>query len=227
MAHDDAVTRHAVSRRTVLKGGAAAGLAAALGAATGGLAAAGTRPSGRTEIVPGAAPGDDAPAGGDDAAVPDAAPDAGPFVCAFPGVQCPGGVALRVLACGAPECWVGCVNGDVQTVAQATQFCASLGMRMGVFDSAAQETCVRTAGINGAILLGMQQLAGQQNADEGWIRIADDQPVQFFRWDSGQPSDGDGNENGQEQCAFSDSSARWHDASCATLVTARWICRRP
>ncbi len=181
---------------------------------------------------PGAAPSGDAPGGDDapaiDAAVPDASPDADPSTCSFPGFQCPGGVPLRVLPCGATgECWVGCVNGATQTVAQATAFCAGLGMKLGLFDSAEDEACVRGAGINGAIMLGMQQLTGQQNGDEGWIRIADDTAVSHFDWGPGQPNDADGAEDGQEQCAFSNASALWHDDACATLSSARWICRYP
>lgn len=177
--------------------------------------------------LPAAAPSGDAPSE-DDAPIADAAHDARPFVCSFPGAQCPGGVPLQVLPCGAPgSCWVGCVSGANQTVAQAEAFCASLEMAIGVFDSVADETCVRNAGINGTIMLGMMQLAGQANAAEGWIRIADNMPVQFFRWDGGQPNDGDGTENGQEQCVYSDNTAGWHDASCATLMSSRWICRHP
>src|SRR5512145_2888774 len=62
MAHDSTPARTGVSRRNLLKGGAAAGLAAALGAAHAGLASAGVAsPARRPDIVPGWAPGDDAP----------------------------------------------------------------------------------------------------------------------------------------------------------------------
>ena len=186
---------------------------------------------------PGLDPSDDVPGGGDapaaDAAEPDAPPDAaidaGPFTCDFPGVQCPGNQPLRILACGQPgECWVGCVNGDVQTPAQAMQFCTNLGMTLGAFDSAADETCVRNAGINGAIMLGITQLANQANDDEGWVRISDNMPVQYVDWDAGQPNDGIViGENNEEQCAFSNASAQWHDTSCTIAGSARWICRRP
>lgn len=175
--------------------------------------------------------GDDAPtadAAEVDAAI-DAAIDAGPFVCNFPGVQCPGGVPLRMLACGPPgECWVGCVNGAQQTPNQAMQFCTNLGMTLGAFDSAAEETCVRAAGINGSIMLGITQLADQANDDEGWVRIIDNQPIQYINWDAGQPNDGAiGGENNEEQCASSNTSVRWQDVPCSIGGSARWICRRP
>jgi hypothetical protein len=152
-----------------------------------------------------------------------------PFVCDFPGVQCPGGSPLRILACGNPdECWVGCVNGDVQTPAQAMQFCANLGMTIGAFDSAADETCVRSAGINGSIMLGITQLVDQPNDDEGWIRIVDKMPAPYLKWDAGQPNDGSsGVEDNEEQCASSNTSTQWHDIPCAADGSARWICRRP
>jgi hypothetical protein len=157
------------------------------------------------------------------------AADAAPFACDFPGVQCPGGQPLRVLACGPPgECWVGCVNGDAQTPVQAMQFCTNLGMTIGAFDSAADETCVRNAGINGSIMLGITQLADQANDDEGWVRIIDNMPALYLDWDDGQPNDGpNSGENNEEQCASSNTSAQWHDGPCATGGSARWICRHP
>ncbi|HWO20014.1 MAG TPA: lectin-like protein [Kofleriaceae bacterium] len=166
-----------------------------------------------------------APTGSGDAATTDAAT----FACDFPGVQCPGGQPLRILACGDPgECWVGCVNGVLQTPAQAMQFCTNLGMKLGAFDSAADETCVRSAGINGSIMLGIVQLTGQQNDDEGWVRVADDMPASYVNWDAGQPNDGPSlPEDNEEQCAASNTSAQWHDVPCATGGSARWICRRP
>jgi len=161
-----------------------------------------------------------------DAPGPDATID--PASCRFSGVQCPGGQPLRILPCGpVGECWVGCVNGATQTLDQATQFCRNLGMNIGAFDSDADETCVRGAGINGAILLGITQLADQSNDDVGWIRVADNMPVQYFNWDSGQPNDGPtSGENNEEQCAYSSTSLRWHDTVCS-FATARWICRYP
>jgi hypothetical protein len=204
-----------------------------VGVVLGVLAACSFRP-------PGAAP-DDGP-GGDDApiadaadadagvdAAADAAADAAPFVCAFPGVQCPGNVPLQILACGGlGECWVGCVNGDVLTPAQAMQFCANLGMTLGAFDSATDEMCVRDAGINGFIMLGLRQLANQQSDDEGWVRVIDNMPAAYLNWDAGQPNDGtSGAEDAEEQCAGSNTSVQWHDIPCTAGGSARWICRRP
>jgi hypothetical protein len=171
----------------------------------------------------------DAPRAGDAPTADAAPPDTGPFMCDFPGVQCPGGQPLRILPCGnAGECWVGCVNGDPQTPAQAMQFCTNLGMTTGAFDSLADETCVRNAGINGSIMLGITQLADQTADDVGWVRIIDNMPVQYFNWDAGQPNDGTiGGETNEEQCASSNTSADWHDVPCATIGSARWICRHP
>ena len=176
-------------------------------------------------------PGADAPSGADAPAVDAAPADApgDPASCSFPGVQCPGGQPLRILPCGSQgECWVGCVNGAVQTPAQATQFCTNLGMKIGTFGSGADETCVRNAGINGAIMLGITQIADQAYAYEGWVRIDDSMPAPFFNWDGGQPNDGPtSGENNEEQCAYSSSVVfRWHDTVCS-FASARWICRYP
>ncbi len=61
MNQDELARRKGVSRRSVLKSGAAAGVAAALGAAAGPVAASVSGLRGRPEIVAGAAPGDEAP----------------------------------------------------------------------------------------------------------------------------------------------------------------------
>jgi hypothetical protein len=109
---------------------------------------------------------------------------------------------------------------------QAIQFCGGLGMAIGTFDSAAQETCVRTAGIDGAIMLGITQLPNQATPSAGWVRIADNMPLQYVNWGSSQPNDGSTpGENNEEQCAYSSSSGTWQDASCQFVSTSRWICR--
>jgi len=165
----------------------------------------------------------------EDAQPDDAAIDADPFVCNPPGALCPGDVPLVRLSCGAPtECWVGCVGGAAQTQAQAAAFCASLGMKMGMLDSATDDTCVRTGGVaGGAILLGMTQLADQTTADAGWVQDGDNMPVQVPRWSSGQPNDADGSESNEEQCAYaSNPSGLWQDTPCSGTYT-RWICRHP
>jgi predicted amidohydrolase YtcJ len=62
MSQDQPTAKRGLSRRSVLKSGAAAGVVAALGAAGAGAAAAAAKaPSGRSEIVAGAPPGGDAP----------------------------------------------------------------------------------------------------------------------------------------------------------------------
>jgi hypothetical protein len=101
-------------------------------------------------------------------------------------------------------------------------------MKIGAFDNAADETCVRNAGINGLIMLGITQLADQATDDAGWIRVADNMPVQYVNWDTGQPNDGViAGENNEEQCAGSNSTGQWHDIACGVMGSARWICRRP
>ncbi len=157
----------------------------------------------------------------------DAMIDASAFTCNVTGIQCPGGQPLRKLACGQPEeCWVGCRDGDVVAPGTAEGYCEALSMHLGAFDSAADEQCVRTV-LDGAIILGITQLAGQLTPKDGWIRIADGMPATYFHWDVGQPGDPPTlGEQGEAQCAFSGSGGNWHDVSCNNLTSARWTCRR-
>jgi hypothetical protein len=146
--------------------------------------------------------------------------------CDVTGLTCPGGQPLRRLLCGqAAECWVGCRDGDVLSPDQARLFCDGLGMKLGIFDSANDEICVRMV-LNGSIMLGMTQAPGQLLPGDAWTRISDGLTPTYFNWGGGQPSDVDAIENGEEQCATSNTSSEWHDVPCGSGASARWICRR-
>jgi hypothetical protein len=50
-------------------------------------------------------------------------------------------------------------------------------------------------------------------------------PLVYTNWLSGKPDDGDGNENGLEQCASMRPDGFWDDNSCTQ--TLDFLCERP
>lgn len=177
-------------------------------------------------------PFDGAPIDGDaavidspfDAAI-DAAIDADPSVCSTEGLVCPSGTTPRLIPCAPPGgCWVGCRDGASIDHAAAVNVCATWGGKLGWIDSAAEETCLRLT-IDGAIMLGLEQAAGSVAPILGWTWNGDTAAPAYINWSVGQPNDGDGVENGTEQCAYSASSTTWQDEPC-TSTHSRFTCRR-
>lgn len=153
--------------------------------------------------------------------------DAGSFVCSTTSMTCPGGQPLIPLSCGAPtDCWVGCRFSIPVSTSQAAAFCADWGGRLGNINSDSEEACVRVE-IDGAIILGLIQAEGQAAPDAGWSWNGDGVAPLYTDWDNGQPNDGSGSENDQEQCAYSSSPNGWHDTSCDMFTSARFTCRYP
>lgn len=154
-------------------------------------------------------------------------PDASPSVCSTAGLNCAGGNAHLLATCttAAAECLVGCRDAPViVSPDEAEAACVAWGGHLATLASIAQENCVRQT-INGAIILGMRQQANQTAPLLGWFDYTG-QPITFFRWDTGQPNDAGGGEDGQEQCVFSNTDPAWHDTPCDIDASARWICRR-
>ena len=153
--------------------------------------------------------------------------DAAPGACSTAGLVCPNGNARAIPAtCSTSnECWVGCRDGDTQSPVEAAKHCLNWGGRLATFASAAQEACVRTV-INGSIMLGLSQAGGEATPLTGWSWNGDGSTPPFLAWGAGQPSDADGVENGEEQCAVSNTSSEWHDTPCGITNSARWICVR-
>lgn len=141
--------------------------------------------------------------------------------------MCPGDQPLRLLPCGAPtDCWVGCRDGDVVSANEAAAFCTAWGGRLGRINSADEEVCVRTV-LNGAIILGLTQAPMQAAADQGWSWNGDGVTPTYLPWSNGQPDDNDGIEDGEAQCAFSNSNSVWDDMACDAPASARFTCRYP
>jgi hypothetical protein len=146
-------------------------------------------------------------------------------VCDDHGLTCPGNQPVNVLDCGPPgDCWIGCRDGPLISFADAAMFCASWGGRLGWINSAAEEVCLRQT-INGAIILGLTQAAGQSATDSGWSWNGDGLAPVYIDWGTGQPDDANTVEDGTEQCAYSNSSSEWHDTECDVPASARFTCR--
>lgn len=199
--------------------------------ATTGVDAIGGDDDNGSRLVDGAidAPGDAAL----DSAGEDAPPDSGVLqACSTTGLVCPAGAQARVIpascsiVAGNGACWVGCTNGGTFTRDVAEQACAGWGGHLGWINSATEETCLR-ATINGAIWLGLTQAPGQASPGAGWTWLGLGTTPVYLPWSGGQPNDGDGAENGLEQCAYATTTgASWQDETCAVAVLPRMTCRR-
>ena len=154
----------------------------------------------------------------------DAAIDAPPGVCSTAGLTCPSGTTPRLIPCGpAGGCWVGCRDGGSIDHAAARNLCTTWGGELGWINSAQEESCLRMT-IDGAIGLGLVQPANQALPLTGWTWNGTTVPA-YLNWSAGQPNDGDGVEDGTEQCAYSATSATWQDEPC-TVIHSRFTCRR-
>jgi hypothetical protein len=167
-------------------------------------------------------------AGSADAALSDDASD-GPAVdvslgtCNGAGLACPSGTTPHAIGCGT-GCWYGCRDGSAITEPEAAALCIAWGGKLGRIDSAADETCMRTV-LDGAIWVGIEQAANQATPIAGWSWNNDGTAPPYLRWASGQPNDGDGTEDGVEQCAYSSTSTTWQDTPC-TAQFSRFGCRK-
>jgi len=137
--------------------------------------------------------------------------DAGPpdaFACAATGLTC-AGPATAVTCNGG--CWSSCSGAATETVAAAA--CVAWGGHLAPVHSQGNQDCVAlTLFPNQASWIGFHQAAsGQVGENWSW---SDGTSSSFTSWSTGQPSDGDGVEDGTEQCAYMSTSTRWQDAAC-------------
>jgi hypothetical protein len=153
----------------------------------------------------------------------DASVDSPPPTCSGTGLVCPGGTTPHAIGCGT-GCWYGCRDGSAVTETAASALCTAWGGTLGRIDSAADETCMRTI-LDGAIWLGLEQAANQMQTTTGWTWNSDGIAPPYLRWASGQPNDGDGTEDGLEQCVYSSTSTTWQDTPCTALFS-RFSCRK-
>ncbi|HEX3475813.1 MAG TPA: C-type lectin domain-containing protein [Kofleriaceae bacterium] len=152
-----------------------------------------------------------------DAAV-DARPDAMVLACATTGLTC-GGTATA-FPCGG-HCWVYCPSAATWT--DASQSCIGWQGALGQVDDAAEETCV-IAQITAQSWIGLSQSAAATTPGMGWTWNGKT-PVVYTHWVTGKPDDGDGRENGAEQCGKLQPDGQWDDAGCTQ--DNRFLCERP
>ena len=151
--------------------------------------------------------------------------DAPPAVCSTAGLVCPSGTSPHLIPCGpSGACWVGCRDGTSVDHDGARALCSAWGGKLGWIDSPLEESCLRMT-IDGAIHLGLVQAPSSALLLAGWTWNGDTVIPLYVNWSPGQPNDGDGVENGTEQCAYSSSSSTWQDEPC-TAVHSRFTCRR-
>ena len=148
----------------------------------------------------------------------DAAIDAAPLACSTAGLSCAG--TPTMFSCGG-QCWVGCPDLVTREVARVA--CTGWHGALGKIDDATEQTCV--AGHVGAgMWIGLIQPVGSATATAGWTWNAVT-PVVYTHWAPGEPEDGDGRENGLEQCGDIQSTGNWDDVVCDAPIG--FACERP
>ncbi len=161
----------------------------------------------------------DAPRDGSNIII-DAPPDA--FSCSSAGLSCPGG-GIGVAMCNG-DCWVSCpATGDEPTAAAA---CQAWGGRLAPLQTQQDQDCVHLTVLPGkASWIGFEQANNASAVNTDWSWNSDGIAPTFLNWNGGQPNDGDGVEDGTEQCAYmSNPSGTWQDQPCSTSF-ANFSCR--
>jgi hypothetical protein len=157
----------------------------------------------------------------DDAAVDaDTTPDA--FECTTVGLTCGG--TLSTFTCGG-DCWAGCASGVDHATAHAR--CIAWGGVLAEVDNMTEQDCLDTTFVPaGAMHLGIVQPGGQTSPTAGWVWESTGATPVYTHWSGGQPSDNDGVESGEEQCAYlSNGSGTWHDTPCS-FAASGFACRK-
>ncbi len=145
--------------------------------------------------------------------------------CSAAGLVCPGTAPITFTFGG--DCWAGCTNGDPISEVAAAQACTVWGGRLTPVYSAEELACVRAAIAPGsAMWLGLVQANGATTPGASWSWNGDGVSPTFVDWAPGQPNDGDGDEDGAEQCAYSSTQTDWQDERCSSAF-ARFACRHP
>lgn len=133
--------------------------------------------------------------------------------CTTAGLTCAGVATAHV--CGS-ACWVGC--SDLVDEATAENRCTAWQTTADVsaFRSSSDTSCFRSnIQATGDAWIGFVQQSSAQSVSYGWRWIGDSQSPNYTNWASGQPNDGDGNENGAEQCAIISNGDSWQDVACS------------
>jgi hypothetical protein len=154
------------------------------------------------------------PADGPADAPSDARIDAPSMGCSITNFNCN---AFNLISCNG-LCFIRC-NALVPR-AEAASRCAAWGGELAVFDSAEAVTCALT---NVPVSwIGLTQSGIAASPASGWTWNGTI-PLSFTAWNTAQPDDGDGIENGSEQCGAA-SGGGWDDIACTG--DRGFICRR-
>jgi hypothetical protein len=115
-------------------------------------------------------------------------------------------------------CYVVC--NVALTRAAAAPACNAWGGALAIVPDATHHDCLAT--ITNDSWVGLAQSSGAAGLTAGWQWI--DGKAHLLNWNAGEPNDGDGVEDGAEQCGLFD-SAGYIDAGCGELK--RSVCSRP
>jgi len=140
--------------------------------------------------------------GGLDAALDDAPPDAPPRACEATGLTCTGAVTVKSCTNAAGRtCWASC-NQEL-TYDQAKARCTAWGGKLGPFITAEDDVCFESVRISGQKMwTALRQLNGQASVATGWNWNENPATPATVIWATGEPNDGNGSENNDEQCAY-------------------------
>lgn len=147
----------------------------------------------------------------------DAMPDAGP--CTTTGLPC--GVAVTMTMCGG-QCWTYCSEPVTHDVALVR--CQMWGGQLPRIEGSGDVNCSLSLQ-SGAAWHDLIQPVGQAIPSAGWIHETSGGIVAYTHWNGGQPNDGDGVEDGVEQCAYTQYPLGfWQDHNCGLVESV--VCRR-
>jgi hypothetical protein len=161
-------------------------------------------------------PEPDAPPPPVDAAPP---PDAAPLACSTAGLTCTGTVTM--FTCGG-KCWVLCTQQVPRE--QARLACAGWSGALGQIEDAAEQTCVEMHNGDADRWIGLSQLATATTTAMSWTWNGVT-PIVYTHWQAGEPNDGDGRENGSDQCGRFQTDGGWGDIVCTAPYS--FFCERP
>ena len=161
--------------------------------------------------------GDDAPALPADAAI-DARVDATPMLCTT--MPCTGGSFF--LTCNG-RCFSTC--RDTVTQSEATTRCNAWGGALISLHTAGEVSCLNAIAGSGSVWIGYVQASGATTSTAGWSWTDGSSPV-FTNWAGGEPSDGDGVEDGTEQCGHIYPGGGWNDRPCSSTAITEFACAR-
>lgn len=140
----------------------------------------------------------------------------GPQLCAS--LPCSGRSAI--LTCGT-RCFSVCDEGVSQPAAKAR--CTAWGGALVSIHSQAEQVCVETLLESAGTWIGYEQGASTElTGNWAW---SDGTPVDFApQWFMAEPNDGDGTENGIEQCGDLFTNGAWNDDDC--MMARSFACAR-